>query len=107
MAERAPVIITTEETMNDPEATESTDTAEASTIEESGSSRPEAMCTGCGRRPHQIAEYTSKFTDSSLSPEDYVWAEEGTLNTVNGHFLCTECYIRAGQPSSKSGWVAP
>jgi len=42
-----------------------------------------------------------------MTPEQYVLEEEGTLNPVNGHFLCTPCYIAAGMPSSPTGWVAP
>ena len=37
----------------------------------------------------------------------YVRNEEGTLNPTNGHFLCDSCYIKAGQPSSPTGWVCP
>jgi hypothetical protein len=51
--------------------------------------------------------------DSYLEPghhkdrEDFVRKEEGTFNQENGHFLCDPCYIKAGQPSSSSGWVCP
>jgi hypothetical protein len=37
----------------------------------------------------------------------WIYENEGTLNTSNGHFLCTDCYIKAGQPSSPNGWRAP
>lgn len=61
----------------------------------------------CGRTPDQITEYSQAYTESSLSPADYVWSEEGTTNRENGHFTCTECYIALGQPSSREGWRTP
>lgn len=69
--------------------------------------RPQAICVGCERVPEQINEYSEVMTGEEVSPDDYVWKEEGTLNTSNGHFLCTSCYIKAGQPSTKRGWTAP
>jgi hypothetical protein len=42
-----------------------------------------------------------------MTPEQYVSAEEGTLNRENGHFACTTCYIKMGMPSSPRGWKAP
>lgn len=45
---------------------------------------------------------------SDCTPTEYVLAEEGTLNSENGHFLCTSCYIKAGQPSAPfPGWKCP
>lgn len=64
------------------------------------------FCVGCGRSPYEIDEYV-------LNPEGdpdtirFVRKNEGTFNQRNGHFACTECYIKLGQPSSPSGWVAP
>ena len=37
----------------------------------------------------------------------YVMKEEGTLNPLNGHFLCDRCYIAAGMPTGTGGWVCP
>ena len=34
-----------------------------------------------------------------MTPDAYVRAEEGTYNRENGHFLCTDCYVRASMPS--------
>ena len=71
------------------------------------------ICIGCGKAPHELDEYISASSEiatgvkGGMKPEDYVWEEEGTLNRENGHFLCTECYIKAGQPSSSRGWIAP
>lgn len=72
----------------------------------------ELMCAGCGKSPSEIDEYVSAASEEhsgypDVTPEQYVWKEEGTLNRENGHFLCTECYVRAGMPSSPRGWVAP
>lgn len=69
--------------------------------------RPEAFCLGCKKSPNELSEYVSAARGAEMTPDDYVWKEEGTLNLENGHFLCTDCYIKAGQPSSPRGWVAP
>lgn len=77
--------------------------------------RPQAICTGCNKTPAEIPEYVDEAAQLSLelesqtqwSPDDFVWAEEGTLNRENGHFLCTDCYIKAGMPTGPKGWVAP
>ena len=66
------------------------------------------ICIGCNKPPSQLQEYIDAAErDGYDSPEDYVRAEEGTYNRENGHFLCTECYINAGMPTSSQGWVAP
>ena len=67
------------------------------------------ICTGCNRRPDQIEEYLEAVEEGehNETPEEYVKAEEGTYNPENGHFLCTDCYIKAGMPSSPYGWIAP
>lgn len=69
--------------------------------------RPLAVCIGCKAMPSELHEYSPEATGEDMSAEDYVWQEEGTLNTRNGHFLCTKCYIGAGMPSSPTGWKAP
>jgi hypothetical protein len=71
--------------------------------------RPTPVCSGCGLYPRDIPEYVDAARDSGCTPARYVWREEGTLNPDNGHFLCTACYIRAGQPVGPNGtrWVAP
>lgn len=69
---------------------------------------PALLCVGCGKEPKDLPEYVSAAEQDGFdSPEDYVRQEEGTLNVTNGHFLCTECYVNAGCPSSPRGWVAP
>lgn len=56
-------------------------------------------CIGCERKPSEISEYSAASTgERDITPEHYVWLEEGTLNRENGHFRCTECYIKAGMP---------
>lgn len=37
----------------------------------------------------------------------YVEQTEGTYNPDNGHFLCDQCYIEVGMPSSRYGWKCP
>lgn len=68
--------------------------------------RPPPVCTGCGRSPEEIAEYVVAGEENEMTPSEYVLAEEGTLNPVNHHFLCTDCYIKAGMPTGLHGWVA-
>lgn len=68
---------------------------------------PPPLCTGCNRHPAQIGEYVEAAAEANMTPDEYVTKEEGTFNYSNGHFLCTTCYIEAGQPSGPKGWVAP
>ena len=73
-------------------------------------SRPLSRCVGCDKTAADIHEYTPESTGEEgklADPEEYVWAEEGTLNHANGHFACTACYIKMGSPSSRYGWKAP
>ena len=67
------------------------------------------ICIGCERQPHQIPEYIDGGYHAKITPREYVAREEGTYNKVNGHFCCTKCYIRLGQPTGENGqrWVAP
>lgn len=74
--------------------------------------REDLICVGCQKTPDQIAEYVEAAANEPEYYEDahdYVIKEEGTLNPENGHFLCTDCYIDAGQPSHPHPrrWVAP
>lgn len=73
--------------------------------------RPELICNGCGKSPSEIDEYVSAANErhsgvADMTPDEYVWQEEGTLNRESGHFLCTDCYVKAGMPSSPRGWTA-
>ena len=63
----------------------------------------------CKRRPDEISEYIAAAIEEETTPDDYVIREEGTYNHKNGHFLCTSCYIDAGQPSElyPKRWVCP
>jgi len=69
--------------------------------------RPDLICIGCGRPPAEITEYIVSGREENMTPDEFVWAEEGTLNPVNGHFACTRCYISMGMPSTQRGWRAP
>ena len=68
---------------------------------------PVPICVGCEREADEIEEYSPAFTGEDIDPSEYVRDQEGTYNRVNGHFMCTECYIAAGMPSTPGGWVAP
>lgn len=65
------------------------------------------VCVGCGKTPDELPEYSPVLTGADLTPIEYVVQEEGTYNTQNGHFLCTDCYIKSGRPTAPGGWVAP
>jgi hypothetical protein len=65
------------------------------------------ICVGCLKRPSDLEEYAQLAAEEGMTPDEYVRSEEGTFNVKNGHFLCTDCYVKAGMPSSPSGWVAP
>ena len=69
-------------------------------------------CVGCDRVPEEIGEYIVAGEESGMTPTEYVLQEEGTLNPVNHHFLCTDCYIEQGMPvrppdEQGRGWFAP
>lgn len=61
----------------------------------------------CQRWADDMAEYDDPRHGTGLSRAEYVRQEEGTYNPDNGHFLCDQCYIDAGMPSSPSGWRCP
>jgi hypothetical protein len=69
------------------------------------------VCTGCGRGPDHIYEYqelveSEGYEDDVVSglsaAELAVIRGEGTYNDANGHFWCTECYVKAGMPLGKA-----
>lgn len=68
---------------------------------------PRPVCVGCQKSPADIEEYVDAAESCGVTPEIYVRQEEGTYNEANGHFLCTDCYIAAGMPTSPGGWVTP
>ena len=64
------------------------------------------ICIRCNKTPSELDEYDPDFTEDP-NPDHYVKENEGTYNPKNGHFLCIDCYIKAGMPSSPKGWIAP
>lgn len=70
-------------------------------------SLPEPVCVGCDEYAANLDEYVQMGAENDMGAAAFVRAEEGTYNRTNGHFLCTACYIAAGSPSSRNGWVAP
>lgn len=75
--------------------------------------RSQAQFTGrpydpiCKRYPDEISEYVRMAEEYEIHPDEFVISEEGTYNLTNGHFLCTDCWIKAGEPSTTSGWACP
>jgi hypothetical protein len=70
--------------------------------------KQELVCFRCKRTPEQIDEYVIAGRENGMTPSQYVLSEEGTLNPVNLHFACTDCYIEIGTPTAPfPGWRAP
>lgn len=69
--------------------------------------RPALRCAVCKRSPGEINEYRLFAEMEEMTPDDYVWQEEGTLNRSTGEFVCTNDYIKIGQPSASGGWTVP
>ena len=68
------------------------------------------FCTGCNKFAYEIEEYIELAKEEEMNVDDFVRSEEGTYNKENGHFLCTDCYIKAGMPANpypQPNWVAP
>lgn len=63
---------------------------------------------GCNKKADELDEYIESAKEEEMSVNDYVKTEEGTYNHANGHFLCTDCYIKAGMPSKPypDKWIA-
>lgn len=66
-------------------------------------------CIGCGKEPNEIDEYINEGVVNDMTPGEFVRTEEGTYNSLNGHFACTDCYIKMGSPGGRfpRNWVAP
>lgn len=70
---------------------------------------PDLFDPRCKRFARDMPDYDS-FLDGDPTPQKrvrYVVENEGTLNPLNGHFLCDSCYIAAGLPSAPGGWKCP
>lgn len=65
------------------------------------------LCIGCNRRPDDIREFATEAEHDGITADEWVRENEGSYNPDNGHFLCTECYVKRGAPSSHEGWRAP
>lgn len=65
------------------------------------------ICVGCARTPDEIPVYVEMGEVEQATATEFVLENEGTLNLTNGHFLCDQCYIKNGQPSSDRGWKCP
>lgn len=70
---------------------------------------PQPLCFGCNKKPEELDEYIEQGELNDMSPSAFVCLFEGTLNRVNGHFLCTPCYVDAGAPSRPfpQRWTTP
>ena len=55
-------------------------------------------CKICGKTPDEIDEYVDCAKYSDCTPEEFVVSQEGTYNSANGLFYCTDCYIKIGMP---------
>lgn len=69
--------------------------------------RPALQCAMCGKTPEEIEEYKLFGEMNDMSPDEYVWSEEGTLNRDTGQFVCTDDYFKLGMPTAEGGWRVP
>ena len=67
------------------------------------------VCIGCGKSPGDIEEYADEALLKRISPERYVKEFESTYNVNNGHFACSQCYMKMGAPIGPAykPWKAP
>lgn len=65
------------------------------------------QCAKCGRTPSDIPEYRDAWKEYGASSADDMAKDDGTYNPESDSFVCTECYIGIGMPSSPRGWKAP
>lgn len=56
------------------------------------------MCVNCKKKPSELDEYVDIAEEENMTPDEYVIDQEGTYNPINGHFYCTDCYIKVGMP---------
>jgi hypothetical protein len=63
--------------------------------------RPILRCVRCQLRPDEIGEYLplNQPDQPGVSPDDFVWNNEGSLCRATGQFACTACYIAIGMPN--------
>lgn len=67
---------------------------------------PELKDPICERAPDQIAEYRAYANAEGVTPDEWVWREEGTLDRATGQFLCTSCHLALGPSSPTGRWTA-
>ena len=60
-------------------------------------------CSGCGRSPQQIRGIVKAADKANLTPEEYIWKNEGSLNPISGKFLCDPCYVDSGMLPTTDG----
>lgn len=56
-------------------------------------------CKVCKRTPGEISEYVDWAKEEGLTPEEFVRLCEGTYVPSDKSFVCTNCYVRIGQPT--------
>lgn len=69
--------------------------------------QPEISCGKCGQEPAQNSLIASLATEEGITPDEYIWQEEGTLNRETGKYACDSCYIAMGMPTTPQGWTFP
>jgi hypothetical protein len=57
-----------------------------------------SICIGCHTLGIDLEEYKQAAEDEGMNVEEYIIEQEGTYNSSNGHFYCTSCYIKSGEP---------
>lgn len=60
------------------------------------------ICAVCQKEPSEIEEYVSMAEQEDTLPEEFVRSEEGTYNSEEDVFYCTECYCNIGMPLGRA-----
>ena len=60
------------------------------------------QCSVCKKEAHEIPVYVAYAEMEGMTPEDFIYMNEGTFNYRNNLFYCNKCYIKIGMPSGKA-----
>lgn len=56
-------------------------------------------CAECLRTPSEIPDEVALADAFGMTPDEYIMRIEGTYNSENGLYLCTDCYMAVDMPA--------
>jgi hypothetical protein len=56
------------------------------------------ICIVCNKTADELEEYKFGAEENDMTPEDFLIEQEGSYNPSNGHFYCTDCYVKSNCP---------